>query len=87
MGTLFKIIIFAVIIHYIFKLLFRFVLPFFISNRAKNIQKEKEKAHRDYMNRQRNQEGKVTIEYDTPDRKKKRNNTQEGEYVDFEEVE
>jgi len=85
MGTLFKIIIFAVIIHYIFKLVFRFVLPWFISDRAKKVQKEKEKAHRDYMNRQRNQEGKVTIEYDTPNRKRK--NTQEGEYVDYEEIE
>lgn len=85
MGTLFKIIIFAVIIHYIFKLVFRFVFPWFISNRAKKMQQEKEKAHRDYMNRKRNSEGKVTIEYDTSN--KKRNNRQEGEYVDFEEIE
>lgn len=88
MGTLLKIIIFAVIIHYLFKLVFRFVLPLFISNRVKNSQKKKEKAHRDFMERQKAEEGKVTIEYNGSNSKKKKqkNMDEKGEYVDYEEI-
>ena len=94
MGVLFKLIVFFIIGYYIFKLAFRFLLPLFVSHQARKMQDKQEKAQRDFKNRRRSEEGKVTIEYDPSQKKKNRghqnkNNDdpgQDGEYVDFEEI-
>jgi hypothetical protein len=88
---LLKLIVFFIIGYYIFKLAFRFLLPLFVSRQARKMQDKQEKAQRDYVNKRRSQEGKVTIEYD-PSQKKKGHTTNTnttdkgGEYVDFEEI-
>jgi hypothetical protein len=83
---LFRIIIIAVIIYYIFKLAFRFLLPLFISSQTKKMQKQQANAHRDYMNRQKSEEGKVTIEHDASGKKQRGDGKDGGEYVDYEEI-
>ncbi|WP_462317679.1 DUF4834 family protein [Marinilabilia sp.] len=86
MGTLLKIILFAVLFYYIFKGIFRFLFPYLITNQAKKMQKKQEQAQRDYFNKQRQEEGKVTIEYDSSQKQSRKNRGDEGEYVDYEEV-
>ncbi|MFO8000880.1 MAG: DUF4834 family protein [Marinilabilia sp.] len=87
---LLKLIVFLVIGYYVFKVAFRFLLPLFINQQAKKMHQQQEKAHRDSRNKRKEREGKVTIEYNNASSAKKRSNTkdnQEGEYVDFEEIE
>ena len=84
MGAFLKIIIFFILFYYIFKIIGRFLFPFLITNKINNIEKEKRKAHADYVARKKAEEGKVTIE--NLDKNKKGSNTFEGEYVDYEEV-
>ncbi|PWD99615.1 DUF4834 family protein [Marinilabilia rubra] len=87
MGTLLKIILFAVLFYYIFKGIFRFLFPFLLSNQAKKMQRKQEEAQRDYFNKQKHEEGKVTIEYDSSQKQSnKKNHGNTGEYVDYEEV-
>ncbi|MFW5754163.1 MAG: DUF4834 family protein [Marinilabiliaceae bacterium] len=89
---LLKLIVFFIIGYYIFKLAFRFLLPLFVSHQARKMQDKQEKAQRDFVNRRRSEEGKVTIEYDPSQKKKNRGHQknddpgQNGEYVDFEEI-
>jgi uncharacterized membrane protein (DUF106 family) len=77
-------LIIIAVIYFAIRLFTRYVLPLILENKIKDMQQKMQ----DQQKRQRRtgkQEGEVTIEYD-----QKRNNIRnrdEGEYVDFEEVE
>ncbi len=83
---LLRIILFAVIIYYIFKLIFRFLMPLFLSSQARKMQEQKEKSHRDFMSRKKAEEGKITIDYDASSKKDRSSGKKGGEYVDYEEI-
>ena len=70
-------------IYFAIRLFTRYILPVILEKKLKDIQKEMEK-HRRQQSDSRN-EGNVTIEYEK--RKRADDNTNEGEYIDFEEIE
>lgn len=77
-------LIIIAIIYFAIRLFTRYVLPLILENKIKQMQ-EKMQEQQKQQRRTGKQEGEVTIEYD-----KNRNNVRnrnEGEYVDFEEVE
>jgi len=81
-GFIRTLIIIAVI-YFVIRLFTRYLLPLLLENKIKEMQK---KMHEQEKQKKRGdgREGEVTIEYD-----QKKNNIgkqQEGEYVDFEEV-
>ena len=77
-------LIIIVIIYYAIKLFTRYVLPLILENKIKDMQQKMQEQQRNQQ-RSGKRDGDVTIEYD-----QKRNNIRnrdDGEYVDFEEVE
>ncbi len=76
-----------VIFYYLFRLVIRVVLPVFLSFWVKKSSKQKQRAAQDYINRQKREEGRVTINH-IPKRENKKhpNSSAKGEYVDFEEI-
>ena len=85
---LLKVIIYTILIYYVFKLVFRYLMPLFISKQARKMQKRQENAHEEYISRKKKEEGKVTVEYNPETQNKSKNdrNTHGGEYVDYEEI-
>lgn len=81
---LLKILVFLIIIYYLFKLIGQIFLPIFMTNRIQKMEEEKQNAYRDYINRKKKEEGKVTVEGkpNTPNNQ----NLEKGEYIDFEEI-
>ena len=77
-------LIIIVIIYYAIKLFTRYVLPLILENKIKDMQQKMQEQQRKQQHSGK-RDGDVTIEYD-----QKRNNIRnrdDGEYVDFEEVE
>lgn len=77
-------LIIIAVIYYGIRLFTRYILPMFLENKIKEMQQKMEEQQRQQQ-RSGKRDGEVTIEYD-----QKRNNIRnrdEGEYVDFEEVE
>lgn len=77
-------VIIIAIIYFAIRLFTRYVLPLLLEKKVKEMQQKMQEQQKQ-QRRSGKQEGEVTIEYD-----KKRNNVSsgnEGEYVDFEEVE
>ncbi|MBZ4676882.1 MAG: hypothetical protein JG782_1502 [Anaerophaga sp.] len=83
---LFRVIIYTILIYYVFKLVFRYLMPLFISKQARKMQKRQENAHEEYINRKKKEEGKVTVEYDPEKQKRNDKDSHGGEYVDYEEI-
>jgi len=85
---LFRVIIYTILIYYVLKLVFRYLMPLFISKQVRKMQERQEKAHKDYINQKKREEGKVTIEYNPEKQNRSKNdrNNQGGEYVDYEEI-
>lgn len=79
-----KVLIFLIVIYWVFKLIGQIFLPLFITHRLKKMEEDKQKAYREYISRKKKEEGKVTIDRNTKNLNKK--DTNNGEYVDFEEV-
>jgi uncharacterized membrane protein (DUF106 family) len=76
-------VIVIAIIYFAIRLFTRYVLPVFLENKIKQMQQRMEEQQRKQQ-RPGKREGDVTIEYDS-----KRNNMRnrdQGEYIDFEEV-
>jgi uncharacterized membrane protein (DUF106 family) len=77
-------LIIIAIIYFAIRLFTRYVLPLILENKIKDMQQKMQEQQKQ-QRRTGKQEGEVTIEYD-----QKRNNIRnrdDGEYVDFEEVE
>jgi uncharacterized membrane protein (DUF106 family) len=77
-------LIIIAIIYYAIRLFTRYVLPLILENKIKDMQQKMQEQQRKQQ-RSGKRDGDVTIEYD-----QKRNNIRnrdDGEYVDFEEVE
>jgi len=72
------------VIYFVIKLFTRYILPYIVENKVKEIQKKMNEQQK-RQDRAGRQEGDVTIEYD----KKQNNirNNDDGEYIDFEEIE
>ena len=71
------------IIYLLIRVFSRYILPMLVEKGVKEMQQKMQEQQR--QNRQSNKrEGEVTIEYD--DKNKKNRNQNEGDYVDFEEV-
>jgi uncharacterized membrane-anchored protein YitT (DUF2179 family) len=85
---LFRVIIYTILIYYVLKLVFRYLMPLFISKQVRKMQERQEKAHKDYINQKKREEGKVTIEHNPEKQNRSKNdrNNQGGEYVDYEEI-
>lgn len=79
LRTLFIILV----IYYGIRLFTRYVLPLLIDKGIKNMQQKMNEHNRDYKRSSR-PDGEVTIEYNRSNPKKKQDD--QGEYVDFEEV-
>ncbi|WP_010662343.1 DUF4834 family protein [Marinilabilia salmonicolor] len=86
MGTLARILLIFIIIYYLFRLIGRYLFPFLLKNQVEKMQKKQEQARKDFENKQRSEEGKVTIDYNSRKDKNKRDSDSQGEYVDYEEI-
>jgi hypothetical protein len=86
MGTLARILLIFIIIYYLFRLIGRYLFPYLLKNQVEKMQKKQEQSRKDFENKQRSQEGKVTIDYNTKKDKKRGNDNPPGEYVDYEEI-
>jgi predicted membrane protein len=83
MGLIRLIIIF-IIIYFILKVLFRYVFPYLLAGYVNKKMNEMNQRQNEYFNSQKGREGDVTINFDNSNSKK--NKTNSGEYVDFEEI-
>lgn len=72
------------VIYLVIRLFSRYILPYLIHKGVKNMQQKMDEQHREQQ-RQGRREGDVTIEKNQGTRSGK--SSDEGEYVDFEEVE
>lgn len=81
-----KIILFFIIFYYLFKILVRFFLPIFVSNRVRKMASDKENAYKDYVKQQKQNEGKVFVTHNPSDKRSSSKSDLDGEYVDYEEI-
>jgi len=86
MGTLVRIILIFIIIYYAFRLVGRYLFPYLLKNQVEKMQKKQEQAQQDFVNKQRSEEGKVTINHKADKNGNNKDNNQRGEYVDYEEI-
>jgi len=84
--ALLKIILFFIIFYYLFKLIVKVILPLFIINRVQKMSSNKEKAYKEYVNKQKQNEGKVFVTHNPSDKRSAPKGDLDGEYVDYEEV-
>jgi hypothetical protein len=77
-------IIIIVAIYFALKLFTRYVLPLILENKIRQMQQNMNERSRNHNNGGK-KEGEVTIDYNAPNKNKSRSQN-EGEYVDFEEV-
>ncbi len=81
-----KIILFFIIFYYLFKIIVKVILPVFILNRVKKMASDKENAQKDYVNKQKQNEGKVFVTHNPSEKRSSPKGDLDGEYVDYEEV-
>jgi len=86
MGTLVRIILIFIIIYYAFRLIGRYLFPYLLKNQVEKMQKKQKQTQQDFVNKQRSEEGKVTINHKTGEKGKNKDNPPDGEYVDYEEI-
>jgi bacteriorhodopsin len=72
-----------VLIYYALKFVGRLLFPIVVKKAVNNMQERQTQYQRQYQ--QQKPEGQVTVEKNQP--QQSRNNSAEGEYVDFEEIE
>jgi hypothetical protein len=77
-------IIIIVAIYFALKLFTRYVLPLILENKIRQMQQNMNERSRNQRDGGK-KEGEVTIDYNSPNKNKSRSQN-EGEYVDFEEV-
>ncbi len=82
MGFL-RTLFFIIIFYYIFKLIGRYIFPYFLAKKI-NKMTSGQQQKKDFINQQKRQEGKVTIQQSHPHEKKTPSDL--GDYVDFEEI-
>ncbi len=80
---LFRTVVIIAIIYFAIRLFTRYVLPLIVENKVKEIQKKMQEQQRQQQSKGK-QEGDVTIDYDA--KRNTMHNRNDGEYVDFEEV-
>lgn len=83
---LIRTIFFFLIFYYAFKFIGRYVMPFFLKKGIERMQKQQDNAANVYKDRAKKKEGTVTIQTSSQSKKSTPVNSDEGEYVDFEEV-
>lgn len=81
-----KIILFFIIFYYLFKIVVRVFLPIFIRNRVQKMASDKENAYKEYVNQQKQNEGKVFVTHNPSEKTSSPKSDLDGEYVDYEEV-
>lgn len=77
-------ILFIALIYLFFRLLIRYVLPWFLASRINKMQNRQHQTVQDLINKKKKEEGKVSVDY-IPN-KKKSSISNGGEYVDYEEI-
>lgn len=80
---LFRTIIFIAVIYFVVRLFTRYILPLILDKKVKDMQ-QKMRDQQKQQHRTNRSEGDVTIEYENERNKKRGQN--DGEYIDFEEV-
>lgn len=78
-------IFFIVVVYFILKLFTRYVLPLILENKIRQMQGNRNGSNQKH-NQPREREGDVTIDYGSRNSGNSKNNN-DGEYVDFEEIE
>jgi hypothetical protein len=76
-------LLFFAVIYFGIKLFNRYILPIILENKIKQMQEKMQERQRQQQ-QARKEEGEVTIQYDS--KKNNIHNRNEGEYVEFEEV-
>ena len=89
MQGLFKFLLILIVIYYAFKLLVRYVFPFFVKSYLNKVQKQffDQNPHLD-PEEQKKKEGEVKVESKPSNNDNKEKNTPDdfGDYIDFEEI-
>ena len=79
-------VFFVILFYYLFKIIGRFVLPLLLKKGVENMQKKQQEQFRRYQEQARQKEGEVTIKQNQKHKSSGNNIKEEGEYVDFEEI-
>ena len=82
---LLRTIFFIVVVYFILKLFTRYVLPLILENKIRQMQRNRNGSNQKH-NQPREREGDVTIDYGNQNSRNSQNKN-DGEYVDFEEIE
>jgi len=86
---LFRFLLILIVIYYVFKLLVRYVFPFFVKRYLNKVQEHfyNQNPHLD-PEEQKKKEGEVKVESKPENKENKDNNAPEdfGDYIDFEEI-
>ncbi len=80
----FKTVLFIAVIYFAIKIFTRLILPNIVEHKLKDVQNKMQEQQKQ-QERSGKREGEVTIEYGR--RKDNTQNSNQGEYIDFEEVE
>jgi hypothetical protein len=68
----------------IFKFLGKFIFPWLLASGINKMNADKQKKYQDFIKNKKREEGQVSVDFIPP--KDKNRSTDEGEYVDYEEV-
>jgi len=82
---IFNTILFLLAFYYLFKFIGRLVLPYLMKKGFERMQQQQNGAG-SFQQKAREEEGKVTIKRNTQKKTTNYSSTNDGEYVDFEEV-
>ncbi|MCK4360542.1 MAG: hypothetical protein KAV70_02255 [Bacteroidales bacterium] len=83
--TLLKFIFVVILIYYAFRILFKYVFPYILKQYIKKTKNKYFYQEGELKKDKKKKEGKVNIDY-VPEKDKGKNDTELGEYVDFEEI-
>ncbi len=81
-----KTILFLLTFYYLFKFIGRLALPYVMKKSFEKMQQQQQNRAGSYQKKAKEEEGKVTIKMGTKTKSSSSTITDDGEYVDFEEI-
>jgi len=82
----FRTLLFIVAFYYLFKFIGRFVLPYVMKKGFEKMQQQQQNGAGSFQEKARQEEGKVTIKRNAQKKNSETVSTNDGEYIDYEEV-
>lgn len=79
-----RFLFFIVLFYLIFKVLAKFLFPWLLASGINKMNADKQRNYQDFIKNKKQEEGRVSVDYVPP--KAKHSSSDEGEYVDYEEV-